>query len=900
MRPHGPAPDVLVGRRDEIRLLAELTAAARDGRGGALVLRGEAGIGKSALLEHARLAAPGFRVVRASGVEFENELPYAALHQLCVPVLGHLSELPVRHREALDVAFGLREGAPDVFRVGLATLDLLTTAAGDSPLLCLIDDAHWLDAASAGALALLARRTAAEAVAVVFAARSRCDIGELGELPSSEVGGLTDAEAGELLATRTRATLDERVRDQVVAEACGNPLALLEPPTTGGFAPPLAPSVPTAVERGFRARLPGLPAEARLLLTVASADPTGDPDLLWQAARRLGVDVPAAGAAATATGLVEFGVRVRFCHPLARSAVYRAAAGKQRRLAHAALAEVTDPGLDPDRRAWHRAQATAGPDEDVAAELERSAHRAQSRGGIAAAAAFAERAATLSLDPVKRVERTLAAARAKLGSGATDAAETLLGTIAVTAGPRQQIEIDLLRGQLAFMSHDDGNGPTFMLRAARRMSATDPAAARRYYLDALEMALVVGRAGGVLNEVLAAVPPSPSAAGPDVLDALVLLAAEGHRAAAPLLREVLTGGVRALWTERPALAVMLAGELWDPHTHLEIVEELMRTGRATGSPLVLRLGLAQVASYNVLTGDLGRATAAVVEEEAIADAIGGSPMLYPRLHLAAMRGRRDDALQEFDTATAAASRHGSGHLIANVHWAGAVLHNGLGDYPAALAAARRAVEHGDLALAGLSLPELVEAAVRSGDPAAAVAALAELTDRTGASGTPTGLGVAACARALVTGTEEHYREALDHLESSPLMPYRARAHLLYGEWLRRAGRRRDCRTHLRTAHDLLSTAGIEAFAERAATELNATGEVARGRSAHTHDRLTAQERHIAGLVATGATSAEVASRLFLSRRTVDAHLRNVYRKLGIASRRELKNLPDVAGVPPAQ
>ncbi|MBP2339057.1 DNA-binding CsgD family transcriptional regulator [Saccharothrix coeruleofusca] len=894
MRTRAPAQDVLVGRREESLRLTELTAAAREGRGGALVLRGEAGIGKSALLELTARVASGFRVVRASGAEFENELPYAALHQLCVPVLGHLDRLPTRHREGLEVAFGLRDGAPDVFRVGLAALDLLTSAARNRPLLCLVDDAHWLDAASARALTLLARRIAAEPVAVVFASRPREAATELDELPRLEVGGLADAEARQLLAARTPLALDEHVREQILAEARGNPLALLEPPAAGGFAPPGAGSVPTAVERGFQARLPGLPDQARLLLTVASADPTGDAGLLWSAAGHLDIDVSTAGAAAAATGLVEFGTRVRFCHPLARSAVYRAATGEWLRRAHAALAEVTDPDVDPDRRAWHRAQATAWPDEDVAAELERSAHRARSRGGIAAAAAFAERAAALSPDPAKRVDRALAAVRARLDSGATAAANALLGTIPATTDPRRQAEVDLLRGKLAFMSHHDGNGPAFMLRAASRMAAVDPAAARAHYLDALEMALVVGRASGVLAEVLAAVPQAPPSPVPDVLDALVLLAEKGHRAAVPLLRKVLVDDDRALWTERPALAVMLVGELWDPHTHVDITEWLVKTGRDTGSAPVLRLALAQVASCNALQGNLGRATEAVAEEEAIADAIGGPPMLYPRLHLAAMRGRRDDALQQFETARATATRQGAGHLIANVHWAEAVLGNGLTDYPAALAAARRAVEHGDLVLAGLALPELVEAAVRGGAPDVAAAALAELTDRTEASGTPTGLGVAAYARALVTGAEDCYREALDHLDSSPLMPYRARAHLLYGEWLRRAGRRRDCRTHLRTAHDLLSTAGLEAFAGRAAVELKATGESARERSPHAHDRLTTQETHVARLVATGATSAEVASRLFLSRRTVDAHLRNIYRKLGISSRRQLKDLPGIA------
>ncbi|WP_049578774.1 AAA family ATPase [Streptomyces sp. SBT349] len=886
-------PGRLVGRRDEIRRIDELTGAARAGRGGALVLRGEAGIGKSALLEHARRAASGFRVLRATGSQYETELPFAALHQLCVPVLGRLDGLPERHREALRVAFGLATGEPDLFRTGLASLQLLASAARDRPLMCAVDDAQWLDAASSRTLAFLARRVGSEPVAMAFAVRLPSAAGEWDELPGLVVEGLGDADARALLAARSHATLDEQVRDRLLAEARGNPLALLELPRAGGFAPPDTSSVPHRIERGFRARLAGLPAGARLLLTVASADPTGDPGLLWPAARRLGLDVAATSAAATATGLVEFSTRVRFCHPLARSAVYRAAEAERRREAHRALAEVTDPVREADRRAWHRAQASTGPDEDVAAELERSASRARSRGGVVAAAAFIERAAALSLDGARRIERTLAAVQARLDAGGADAAAELLTTVEHAAlDETQRAGLDLLRGQIAFVRHNDGNGPAFMLRAARRLAGLDPEWSRDRFLDALEMSLVVGRASGVMDMVLTeAGSAGPAPGSPDVLDALVLLATDGHRAAVPLLRKVLDGGDSPMWTRRPALGIMLAGELWDPHLHATITEWLTRTGRASGSPLVLRLGLAQQASYAALTGDVGQALAAIAEEEAIADAAGVPPLLYPRLHLAAVRGRRREAFDLVRTATATATERGAGQLIANVHWAAAVLNNGLADYPAALAAARRATANGDLFLAGIALPELVEAAVRCGEPDAAAAALDALTERTATCGTATGLGVAAYARGLVTGVEDHYREAVERLATSPLLPYRARAHLLYGEWLRREGRRRDCRSQLRAAHELLSGAGIEAFARRAADELGATGERARARSGSTYDQLTVQEVSIARLVATGATSNEVAARLFLSPRTIDAHLRNIFRKLGITSRRQLKDQP---------
>jgi len=887
------SPGQLVGRQAEIRRIDELAGAARAGRGGALVLRGEAGIGKSALLDHAREAASGFRTVQACGSQYERELPFAALHQLCLPMLPHLDELPDRHREALRNAFGIVTGAPDVFRIGVATLELLSCAARERPLLCLIDDAQWLDAASSKVLTFLARRVTCEPVAMMFAARPNHAAGQLDELPGLFVAGLSDTDARTLLAAKSHMTLDDQIRQRIMAEARGNPLALLELPRAGGFAPPDTSSVPTRIECGFQARLADLPDAARLLLTVASADPTGDPGLLWAAARQLDLDLTASGAAAAATGLVEFSTRVRFCHPLARSAVYRAAEAEQRRTAHRVLAEVTDPVADPDRRAWHRAQAGTGPDEDVAAELERSALRARSRGGAVAAAAFLERAAELSLDAGSRTERTLTAVQAKLDAGLDDSAAQLLATVENAAlDELQHARVDLLRGQIAFVRTTDGNGPMFMLRAAQRLAEPDPERSRECFLDALEMSLVVGRATGVMDMVLAAArAAAPAPRCPDVLDALIRLAADGHRAAVPLIRSVLDGDDAPLWTRRPGLAVMLAGELWDPHALRAISEWLMKTGRESGSPLLLRLGLAQMASCAVLSGELGQAMAAIAEEEAITDATGGPPVTYHRLQLVAMRGRRQEALELFETVTAAATVRGSGQLIANTQVTAAVLHNGLGDYPAALDAARQAAAQGDLFLAGFSLPELVEAAVRCGEHDEAARALESLTERTDASGTASGLGIAAYARGLVTGVEDHYREAVEHLEKSPMVPYRARAHLLYGEWLRREGRRRDCRLHLRTAHELLSEAGIEAFARRAADELRATGEKARGRSGPAYDQLTAQEVYIARLVATGATSKEVAARLFLSPRTIDAHLRNIFRKLGITSRRQLRDHP---------
>lgn len=875
-----PTETVLLGREDEIRCLDALIAAAREGRGAALVVRGEAGIGKSALLGHVRDAAAGFGVLEASGSEFESDFPFAALHQLCVPLLDDLAEMSPRHREALEVAFGLAAGTPDVLRVGLATLELLGSAAAERPLLCLVDDSHWLDEASAQVFAFLGRRLAAEPVVIVFSARRPWAETRLDALPGLDVGGLNDADARTLL---TDAVVDEKVRERLLAEARGNPLALLELPKAGGFALPEVSSVPSRIERGFQSRFAELPADARMLLMIASADPTGEPRLMWAAAEELGVDVTTAGAVAEASGLVSFSTRVRFCHPLARSAVYLAAEATQRQAVHLALAAVTDPAVDPDRRVWHRAQAGTGPDDDVAAELERSASRARARGGVAAAAAFLERAAALSLEPRLRAERTLAAGQAKFDAGAVDVAAELLTSVdAALLDEEHLAQADLLRGRVAFVRHAENDGPSFVLRAARRMNG---AAARDRVLDALEMGLVVGRASGVMDDVVREARALEPAA--DVLQALVVLADDGHRAGIPLVRQALSDE-RLLWTRHPALATMLAGELWDTDVHAAVTEWLVKAGREAGSPFVLRLGLAQTAVCAVHAGDFGTAATAIAEEEAVADAIGVMPLPYPRLHLAAMRGRRDDVLKQIDHATHAAARR-AGLLVANAHWASAVLHNGLGDYPKALAAARLAVEPGDLYLAGIALPELVEAAVRCDEPGSAAEALADLVERTEPCGTSWGLGVAACARALVTGEEDRYLEAIKQLGTSTAKPCLARAHLVYGEWLRRAGRRIDAREHLRIAHELLSGMGMEAFAARAATELQATGGVARSRSASAADDLTGQETHIARLVATGATSKEVAARLFLSPRTVDTHLRNIFRKLGINSRRQLRD-----------
>ncbi|MFI9509590.1 AAA family ATPase [Nocardia sp. NPDC052566] len=862
--------DVLIGRRDETARLRAFLEQARRSRGGALLVHGEPGIGKSALLADLADAAGDFVIMRACGAEFETELPYSALHQLAAAALAHLDKLPPAQGRALRIAFGMEVGTPDPFLVCAATLGLLLEY--DRPVLCLVDDAQWLDRASAHALAFVARRVDAERVVMVFAARD--DAGELNLLPRLAIPRLGDAAARALLARALRGPLDDRVRDRILAEARGNPLALLELPGTTelvGLAVDFDLPAPAAAERSYRARLEALPDRVRLLLTVAAAEPIGDPGLLWRAAALLGLETTIDDE----VPLVEFGARIRFVHPLARSAVYRAATDRERRRAHGALAQVSDPIADPDRVAWHRAQASVGPDAEVAAALACSAARAQARGGVAAAGAFLERSAALTFDPALRAERVLAAVEAKLSAGDFDAAIELLSTLAAD-DPR----VDLLRGRISFARYRGDDRPTVhLLRAAAKLAVREPDRARACYVDAIETAVITGDLDTVIAAAAAIAPPPPARPGSVdiILDGMIALITEGHAAAAKLLRPLVSNHRDEAWIRWPTLGYLIALELWDPDTIRAIATRTTAHGRGSGSLHELRIGLAMLATVTVHAGDFGAAQAMIAEVEAITEATAAVPLVYPRIHLAALRGRRAEAEELFAAV--------GPHLTLSVQHATAVLNNGLADYPAALRAAEKAVATGDLGLASQALPELVEAAVRCGEAGVARSALAILTERTGDQSW--GQGIEAWARAMVYEDEDAYRTAVALLDSCPMRIWPGRAHLVYGEWLRRKGRRREARIELRRAHELLSDFGAEAFAARAAGELRATGEHARRRTAQAADALTMQEVHIARLAADGATSKEIAATLFLSPRTVDAHLRNIFRKLGITSRRQL-------------
>ncbi|GAA1756354.1 ATP-binding protein [Agromyces humatus] len=908
----------LLGRRAERDAVEKLLTQARSGRSGTIVVRGEAGVGKTAILEHARdTAVPsGFRVETSTGVESETQFAFAGLHQLCAPLLDRSGALPDPQQTALSVAFGHEGGAaPDAFLVGLATLNVLAEVAEEAPLLCLVDDAQWLDQTSAQVLAFVARRLGAERMALVFAVRDHTE-GEFSVfagLPELRLDGLGQTDARTLLTAALGTPLDDGVRDQIVAEARGNPLALLElariaqsGQLAGGFELPHVLSVPRRIEDSFLRRSGSLPAETQLLLLVAAADPTGDVTILWRAAAQFGIAREAA-APAEAAGLLEIGTRVRFRHPLVRSAVYGSATPADRRRAHGALAAVIDPRVDPDRRAWHRAQAVTGADEEVAAELERSAGRARARGGLAASAAFLQRAAELTPETAHRASRALEAAHAKHEAGATEAA---LGLLTIAAdGPLdalQHARLGLLRAQITFQLTRGNEVSTMLLDAAETLAPLDAALSRETYLQALEASFHAGRfaRGRWLPEVAEAAqaapaPPTPPRPVDLLLDGLTTRFTQGYEASVPTLQRALEtlrndesradeGNGRWLW-----LACHVGAMLWDDESIYVLASRGVRLAREAGALATLPAALNALASVLVLTGELARAAELFSEEDAITRATGAPPLPNSRLVLAAWRGRQHGTSELFATVIAGATARGEGLTVSSAEISLAYLHNGLGNYDSALGAATPLFEFDELAHSSVALPELVEAAVRAGQPERAAAALEQLSPRARASGTQWALGLEARSRALLSSgraAEEQYREAIERLGRCRMATHLARARLVYGEWLRREGRRQDAREQLRTAHELLADMGAEAFAARAARELRATGEHPRARATQPTDALTAQELHIARLVATGATSREVGAQLFLSPRTIEAHLRSIFRKLGITSRRQLREL----------
>jgi DNA-binding CsgD family transcriptional regulator len=900
----------LRGRQRECATLDALVDSVRAGASQVLVLRGEAGVGKSALLDYlAKGAGQSCRLARAAGVESEVELPFSGVHQLCAPMLDHLDRLPGPQRDALATAFGMHSGPPpDRFLVGLAVLSLLADVADERPLVCVIDDVQWFDPVSVQILAFVARRQLADPVGLVFAVRGGHEVGELSGQPTLDVRGLRNTDAHALLATVLTGEVDRRVRETIVAETRGNPLALLELPR--GLSPAelsfgfgLTDAVPLEIhlEQGFSQRLATLPGSTRLFLLAAALEPVGDLSLLRRAVQQLGVDF-AASAPAVQAGLIELSGRVRFRHPLVRSAVARAAEVTDLRAVHLALAEATDPELDPDRRAWHRAHAASGPDEAVAVALEASADRARARGGLAAQAAFLERAIELTDDPARRPARILAAATALHQAGSSDAALALVAGLEVTPlDEPTRAGLEVLRAQIAFFSSRGREAPPLLLSAARRMEGLDEAAARDIYLDALAASLMVGRLAGEVGardiaRVARAAAPSTARPADLLLDGVALLMTDGYAEGVPPLQRALAAwradempiadALRWLW-----LATHAAHDVWDDENWGLFCTRHLQLARQTGALAVLPIALSSSMGLHFLAGEFAQAAALVDEFSNLNEVMGSHLPPYGALALAAWQGRPEIVSRLIRSGVAEAEARGEGMGLSIIDYSSAVLHNSLGQYDEALRAAERGAGYPDeLGFATWSLVELVEAAARSGRPDRAAEAVDALIRTTAPSGTDWALGIEARSRAQVSqagAAEAHYLEAVERLGRTRLRVEHARAQLLYGEWLRRANRRRDARSHLRSAYELLAGMGAEALAERARRELAAAGDRIPRRSVEARDEFTAQEAQIARLAAQGRTNPEIGAELFLSPRTVEWHLHKIFAKLGIGSRREL-------------
>jgi DNA-binding CsgD family transcriptional regulator/tetratricopeptide (TPR) repeat protein len=889
-----------------------LSIAVQRGLSQALVVWGEAGVGKTALLNYLSDSVTDHRVLRATGVESEMELPFAVLHQLCAPMLDGLDRLPEPQREALSIVFGRMAGPrPGRLLVGLAVLSLISETAAERPLLCVVDDCQWLDKETAQTISLVARRLPSAAVGLVLGTREIGD--EFHGLPQLEVRGLSTADSRALLGSAIGFMLDMRILDRIMVETGGNPLALLELPRglsatqlADGFGLSGPHALPGRIERSFVRQASSLPADTRTFLLVAAAEPTGDPMLVWRAAERVGIEVSAAEAAEM-EGLLTVGERVTFRHPLVRSAIYRSASERDRRAAHLALGEVTDREVDPDRRAWHLAIAASGPDDYIATELERSAGRAHARGGFTSEAAFLQRCVALTKDPKRRTGRALAAAQASMRAGAFDTALVLME--AAETGPLTELgraRVDVLRAKTAYALGRNSESPTLLLRAAQAMHPLDARLAHETYLDACSAAVLAGHlaVGAGLPEIAqvaraAGAPDGPTRASDLLLDGLTRLYTEGRDAAVPVIAQAASEFARPdLPLEevlsRGWLASIAAAVVWDAETCGTIVLNLVKVTRASGALADLEEALNTLCQVAALAGHLDKAASLMDEARAVQDAMGTLHAPYGMLALVALRGREEEAFPLIDETITSAGTKGQGIAVQYCMWARAVVLNGLGRYEEALAAAEHASDvTPELYLASWALSERVEAATRSGNIGSATEALERLTQNVRGTDKGWGLGLLARARALTgqgEAVETCFREAIGQLGRTTLRPELARAHLLYGEWLRGRGCRTDAREQLRVAHQMFSDFGMEAFADRARRELLATGEIVRARTVEPTEELTPQEREIALLARDGLSNPEIGSRLFVSARTVEWHLRKVFKKLNISSRKQLRTV----------
>lgn len=912
VRPH------LIGRTRETAALNALLDAVRRGMSGKLLIRGEAGIGKTALLEHLISTASDFRVIKALGIESEMSLGFAGLHQLIVPFLPKVDRLPVPQRDALAVAFGLAPGpTPERFQVGLATLTLLAAAAADKPLVAIVDDAQWLDIESAEVLAFVARRLQAEGIAMIFGLRDPMDrpISFAG-IPELRLGPLEDEAARELLATVVSRPLDEPAWRRLFDETEGNPLAILElggelAGTQIAGPTPLAEPLPVGprLQQHFLRQLGELGADAQTFLRLASGESSSDPVVLWRAARDLGLDKDVF-VEAEAKRLIVVGPLVSFRHPLIRSAIYHGMAAAERRRIHAALARVTDPKIDPERHAAHRALATVEPDEEVAADLAQCAERAQERGAYAAWAAFASRAAELTPDPQVRAARLLSASEASMTAGQLVRAQASLDqAMPALRDPLQQATAQALAGSIRVARGEGGDTPRILLNAARTMAALDPGRAVRILANALQAATFTqpDMKGSLMRDIAAEVPALVSL--PQSPPALILrgyatVVMSGYTAAAPILKQAIAATLRD-GTDPDAphrLASLAAYSLFDDRAVHLLATDWVRVTRERAALIALPIALNFLASVELHFGRLDESEALFKQSMEISEAtdnpgIFGSASRGDVLVIA-WRGSEAQARERAAAHVAEARERGQVYWANFAGFALTALELALGRYRPALEAALPTYNDDPPYAGSWVLPGLIEAAVRIGDEDIANAALTRLTDRAVAGATPLGLGLLARCRALLADDSEAeslYRHAIDELGRSPTEPELGRTRLLYGEWLRRQNRRREAREELRMAFEMFSRMGINAFAERARVELLATGERVRRRTIETQDQLSAQELQIARRAAEGVHNQEIASQLFISERTVEYHLAKVFRKLDVSSRTELAHAPQVVG-----
>jgi DNA-binding CsgD family transcriptional regulator len=901
----------LLGRDEERGRIGRILDDARRGLSGVLVLRGEPGVGKTALLDDAQAAAPDLQVIRIDCVETEMKLSFGALHQFIRPCLDGLDAIPSPQRTALRLVLGMAEGrAPDPFLVGLASLGLLAQRASRRPLLCLVDDAHCLDRESADALAFVARRLYADSIAIIFAIREPTPtFSVLDGLPELRLAGLTKADADELLALITGPAVPRLTAGRIVAETGGNPLALIEigqqlaAGTLAGDSP-LPEPIPLGrqLEQRYLQEVKALPAQTRSLLLAAAADPAGDPNLLWQVGIDLGFTVEAS-AAAEARQLITIRDTVRFRHPLIRSAVYYGASFAQRQRVHARLAQATSLA-DPDQRAWHLAQSATGPDESVAEELERAAERASRRGGWTAAAALFHRSATLSAHRATRARRMLSAAEASCSAGTPRQAQAELDDAASYRDDQRHAGLaGRVQGHIHHAQRQPAKATAALLAAAARLGPVDIRLARDVLVEAVVEAQINGRLApegtsrtdvARLARTLPLPPGLTPTAGDLLLDADTGLQLHGLEAATPLLRRAIDA-VRRQAGDPPemfqwlaaacAAATILADE---PLLH-ELSHRMETSARQQGAIFPLALALSHAGVAGLFAGDLAQAQRCFTERITQAEALGQHWSIGSLL-LSAWRGQDQQTYALLDTVADEASRQGQGYQLVFADYARCVLELGHCGYEAAYAGFTSCID--DTSQVKFALPDLIEAAQRSGhreDARHLVPALARLAD---ASPGPVTLGFLARARALIAaddqGAEGHYQEAISQHGRARGPAHLARSHLVYGEWLRRVKRPREARTSLKAAHQIFAEIGAQGFAERARLELSAAGgtvpiQAARGPG---HD-LTPQEAQVTRLAAGGATNAEIAAQLYLSPNTVDYHLRKVFRKLGITSRRQL-------------